>query len=129
MFKNLLAFSCVICLTVFSMPINLLNNQTSVCKNGKSSGIFITENVRISDLFNCDGVSVRLNADYNYKRIIEKLNAKAVHKFFDGELLNLYYYTEKLPKKEIINGKAVNLHFAINADQITVGTPIIYGGY
>lgn len=128
MVKNILAFLCVLCLTAFIAPTYMLNNVT-VCVNGKSSGDFITEDITFYNLFKRDGVSASLTNDYNYQIIVKKLDAKIVHRFNDGSVNNLYYYTEKLPKKEIINGKAVNLHFAITENNIVVGTPIIYGGY
>lgn len=102
--------------------------ETTVCKNGKSSGEFVSE-VNVSDLFVCDGVSIIKPASYDYLELIEKFKAKKMHSFYDGNVQNLYFYTNKLPKKEIINGCAVNLHVAITNENVIIGSPLIYAGY
>ncbi|MBQ9117910.1 MAG: YwmB family TATA-box binding protein [Clostridia bacterium] len=40
-----------------------------------------------------------------------------------------YAASEKLPKKVTVGGRTVNLHIAVKADRVVVGTPIIFGGY
>lgn len=130
MLKSLSVVVSLCLLVCLSSPLYSLPSQAVVALKGKSSGEFICKNeLAVSNCLNVDGLSFSLSNDYDVKNLIKKLNAKPIHYFFDGEVENYYYFTEKLPKKELIVGKKVNLHVAIKKDFITVGSPIIYYGY
>ena len=128
MFKNILAFVSVFVLIFLSAPLTTLSTNVTVCKNGKSSGVFVSE-VTLSDLLLRDGVSVVMDKEYDYLELAKRLKATKMHSFNDGYAENIYFYTNKLQKKEIVNGKAVNLHVAITNEKVVIGTPLIYGGY
>lgn len=40
-----------------------------------------------------------------------------------------YYCTASLPYSVTLYGKRINLHICVKEDGVTVGTPIIFGGY
>ncbi len=121
----------LLCLLVgLFTPINQVENNAVITLNGKSSGEFICKkDITVSDFFDVNGLSLTLSNDIDVESILKKLNAKPTHYFYDGEIENYYYFSEKLPKKEVIAGKKVNIHVAIKKDFITVGSPIIYYGY
>ena len=127
MLKKICALISISVLTVLLYPSFLGNGTVAV--GGKSAGEFISfDKVTPSIAFGCDGVSFTLDGS-NYQEIVKKYSAKLTHSFTLDGVTNLYFYSEKLPKKEIIFGKKVNLHVAINGQKITVGSPIIYYGY
>lgn len=130
MLKTLIALIGAIFLAVFSSPYFFLKDSAIIVKGGKSSGEFIeNENLSFCDLINADGVVFYLSSEEELKTIKEKLSLKPAHYFFDGEIENYYFYSEKLPKKEIICGKKVNVHVAITSSKIILGAPLIYYGY
>lgn len=129
MLKRTLSLVAIILLIALAFPIKNLKGLT-VVKNGKSSGEFISgDDASFSDLINLDGVSYKLDRDYNYENLLIKLNATLIHIYDDGEILNLYYYTDKIPQKEKVFNKYINLHIAVQSDGVTVGAPLIYYGY
>ncbi len=94
--------------------------------NGKSAGNIVSKKVLPFD--KCDGV-FKIYDEFDYNYLVKKLNAKLVYSENLGGTVSKYYYSNSLPKKEVINGKKVNLHVAISSNQVVVGTPIIYGSY
>ena len=125
--STLIAFIVLIC---FCIPINGLGGEAVVVLSGKSGGEFISKQQLTADkVFSLDGSSFNLSSDSDIRLLVEKLNAKITHYFYDGEVENYYFFTEKLPKIEVIAGKKVNLHVAKSKGDITVGSPIIYYGY
>ena len=46
-----------------------------------------------------------------------------------GDCISYYAYTEKWQDGLSINGVKVNLHIALDCERLTVGTPIIFGGF
>ncbi len=130
MVKSLSAIVVLILLMGLLVPLNDLSGGTVVTLSGKSSGEFINKkDLNVDNFFDLEGVSFSLSSRLEVDVIVEKLDAKQTHYFFDGEVENYYFFSEKLPKKEVIAGKKVNLHLAINKNSITLGSPIIYFGY
>ena len=128
MVKSLTSIISFIALSIMCLPFANVN-QAVFSSNGKSSGVFIQkEDLTVENLFSLDGISYPLS-NCGVRKTISLLNAKEVHYFTDGEVKNYYFFSEKLPKCEIINGKKVNFHVAVKGDKITVGSPIIYYGY
>ena len=93
--------------------------------NGKSSGEFL----EYKSFSNYEGLFTSLDKSYNYLELVDNLDAKFVKCEELNGCKNLYFYTNKLPKREVIDGKLINLHVAISEDKISIGTPLIYGGY
>ena len=132
--KNTISFLtvflvCVSLLFLSLFSIGELGSITTV-KNGKSSGEFYKFCIDNPQTYiNLDGGCLHFESVDSCLKIIEKLGAKEVHYFSDGEIENYYFYSEKLPKKEIIANKKVNVHLAIKSSGATLGFPLIYYGY
>lgn len=127
MLKKILALILLIgSFILYGKSNDFLGNKNLIMViNGKSSGEF----VEYKNFLNYDGIFTTVDKDFNYEKFAKNLDAKFVKSEDLNGCKNLYFYTNKLPKREIINGKAVNLHVAISQDKISIGTPIIYGGY
>ena len=130
MFKRLgLVFAFLILVSILIPPLSNYNGAV-ISERQKSSGEFLT--VKSDNYFNligASGITVYKNADFNYQEFIDSLGAKFIHSFSDGETLNLYFYSEKLLKKEVVFNKKVNVHIAVNKEQMVIGYPFIYYGY
>lgn len=46
-----------------------------------------------------------------------------------GDTVNYYYYSPSFHSFIYINGFAVNMHIAVRGNDLSIGTPIIFGGY
>lgn len=46
-----------------------------------------------------------------------------------GGTLSFYCYSPRLKGGVILDGRKINLHIAVRAESVAVGTPIIFGGY
>ena len=100
MLKRALSLISVIALFVLAFPLKGLTDAT-ICIGGKSAGSFnAPSSVSIAQLFNADGVSYKFSGDYDYAKILTQFNAKLIHEYNDGDVINLYFYTEKIAKKE-----------------------------
>ena len=130
MVKSVLSVLLLCLLVGLFTPLNQVDDNAVITLNGKSSGEFIyKKNITVSDFYDVNGLSLTLSNDNGVENLLKNLNAKPIHYFYDGEIENYYYFSEKLPKKEVIAGKKVNIHVAIKKGAITVGSPIIYYGY
>ena len=128
MVKSLISILIFILLSILCLPLIGLDGAV-FSSNGKSSGEFIEkEDLPIEKLFKIDGISISLSS-CDYSKALNYFDAKKVHYFTDGEIENYYFFSKKLPKCEVINGKKVNLHVAVSKDKVTMGSPIIYYGY
>lgn len=128
MVKSLLSILIFILLSILCLPLIGLDGAV-FSSNGKSSGEFIEkEDLPIEKLFKLDGISISISSS-NYSKAVDYFDAKQVHYFTDGEIKNYYFFSEKLPKCEVINGKKVNFHVAVKGNKVTCGSPIIYYGY
>ena len=128
MLKSLFAVLSFISILFFCLPFGYLDG--AVFSTKKSSGDFIdSKTVKPENYFHIDGVTLTFSSDFDMSDAIELLSAKRVHYFTDGTVENYYFFSEKLPKCQIINGKKVNFHVAVSKGKVTVGSPIIYYGY
>ncbi len=129
MFKILCAIITLLFITIFCSPLNFLKREVTVCNDDKSAGNFITaNNLTVSSFVNASGVCFNLE-EKELDCLLKSVGAKKVHSFFDGEILNVYYYSNKISKKEVIKRKRVNIHVAISNNNLKVGIPLIYYGY
>lgn len=104
-----------------------LGENVSGVKSGKSSGI-ITKTISYP-FNNYMGISKAFNKNYDYNTFLKNKRAKLILvEEIDG-VKNYYYYSKKLPKREVVKGKKVNIQVAISSDTVVIGTPIIYGSY
>lgn len=129
MLKNLYAVVALACFILFCCPLNLIKGEVTISNKEKSAGDFLTAyKTDASSFIDANGVSFSLT-DSELSELLKDIKCKKVHAFFDGEILNVYYYSNKIPIKEVIKNQRVNVHVAISNQKITVGIPIIYYGY
>ncbi len=62
-------------------------------------------------------------------KIIEELSANVLKAEDFGGIYIVYAYTQKLLSSTLIGGEKVNIQIAVNKNLVTVGTPLILGGY
>ena len=75
-----------------------------------------------------EGGRYALNEDLA-KNIAARYGATILFTERVGDCISYYAYTEKWQDSLSINGVKVNLHIALDCERLTVGTPIIFGGY
>lgn len=103
----------------------LPTGKSVISINGKSGGVFSESETA----FLCDGFSKSFPENYDYSSLVKSLGGKLVAKEILKDSINYYYYSERLPKREVLKGKAVNLHVSAGKNRVIIGTPIIYCGY
>ena len=121
-FLGLTLLGLTVAVYCFSLPF--FSEKTITCVGGKSSGSFINQMVFCDN----DGYSVTLSKEKALK-FIKSLNCKEVYFEDISGIKNYYLYTDKLLKKQLVKGKMVNIHLAINGDIATIGYPFIYASY
>ena len=125
-FLIIFAFFIFSTFVVFSNVI-FLGESVYAVDSKKSSGVIIkTTNKPFN---NYAGVYKTYNASYDYANFLKENSAKLIFiEEVDG-VKNYYYYSKKIPLKEIIKNKKVNIQIAVSSDLIVIGSPIIYGSY
>lgn len=109
----------------------LVKNQLSVVDvfrvKGESVRFSLSEfdGGRYQDIINidgqvCDEIAGKIGAEYAAELIFSE-NASGIQSY--------YFYSAELPYGILLNGRKVNLHVAIDGDMMSVGTPIIFGGF
>lgn len=132
MFKKILSFCLFISLILLcSVDCTFFYGQTvTVAENSSVGGFYSSAAYNLSQAFSGDGVSKSFNVNYDYQNeIILKYGAKLVKTDATGGVINLYFYSYKLPKSVYIASEKINVHVAISNEKLTVGYPIIYSGY
>ena len=124
MLKNLVAVLGLIITACIVFPYP---SSAVACEGGKSQGEF-TAVEDISSLVNFEGLSFNLS-NAQLKSVISAYDLKEVKKSEACGVLNIYYYSPKISRIQVIDGKKVNFHVAISDGLITVGVPFIYYGY
>ena len=90
--------------------------------------------LEVLDLPFVTGESVCVRCDNTEELLADVLQTYAAQVVFIEEAQDVYSYycfSQLLPKKIVLNGRAVNLHIAVakNQERVVVGYPIIFGGY
>ena len=98
----------------------------TVCLKEKSQGEF--KDKQLFTAFGCSGVSFTLTKS-ELEKVVLLYDFQIVDNFYFNDIETFYFYSNKVLKKEIINGKRVNLHAVKNGESYTVGVPFIYYGY
>ena len=126
MLKKLLGVAVVILTAVlYLIGVPFINKNTVTCIGGKSSGQFIYSPV----FFENDGYQVKLDTEIQAVSFLRKYNCEIVFTENINGIENYYFYSSKLLKKQVLNGKKVNVHLAVSDGKIILGYPIIYGSY
>ncbi len=140
MFKNL----CLVLLSIcfISLPFkksNLLFNdivgtytfytKTSVSSDFVSVDSALAKSLK-SKLKNLCGESVCFKFDKGIiKKVLSVYNAKFLFNE-SGEDFNCdYYFSNKIPYYQLIEGVKVNIQVAYGKENAVIGSPLIYGGF
>ena len=67
--------------------------------------------------------------NFSLEEFLADFNAYVVDVEYTDDSVNYYAYSPRVRYLERIKGKKVNLHVSVGKGQITLGSPIIYGGY
>ena len=95
------------------------------------------EKVTLLEMGRVKGECVRFDIDANEKGMAERLAQEIADKFHAEILIkeevcgviSFYGFTPNWTEKVFVEGKAINLHVAVNGGQCVVGTPIIFDGF
>ena len=93
---------------------------------GKGSNC-IVKNTKVAMFY--DSVCVTKNKDFNYQNLANEIGATLQFVEEVNGVVSYYYYSQKIPKMQMLNGKKINLHVAVANNYIKIGSPFIYGGY
>ena len=106
-------------------------DKFEVTKEASSKADFI--NLKKSEFKFISGVkseSFSLETDdFNLTDFLNAYNAKTVFVEKTEAGVSYYAYSKKIKYKKTINGKEINLHINISNEKVTVGSPIIFGGF
>ena len=81
-------------------------------------------------LKNISGESVTFSGgEEDIEEVLKDFDAEVVAVEYVGEIVCCYAYSKKLDKEIEVGGDIINLQIAYSNDNLTVGTPIIFGGY
>ena len=61
--------------------------------------------------------------------LIKKTGAYLQKSEFVGEVESHYFFSRKLGKTVAVSGLPVNLHIALSGKRVSVGSPLVFGGY
>lgn len=131
---SIILFLFVAILTTTAFPFE---GQKEYYLSSASSQSLIKSEISLTDLLLLRGESVRFTVEYETEKakqtylndILTKYKAKVlkVENYEDG--ISYYCYSAKLKRGVNLDGVTINLHVVIKEDGITLGTPLIFGGY
>lgn len=75
------------------------------------------------------GEAVTLKTERDVKKTLNGLFAAKVFSESGEDFSSDYYFSFRIRRYAIINGRKVNLHVCKTADGYELGSPIIFGGY
>ena len=108
--------------------IGAFGNKKVVFSKNFSQGEFFSSSIYdFGAHYNSKGYSFKIDGK-NFD-FLKELDAKEVYSSKIENVENVYYYTSKIKRYQIVNGKKVNVHIAKSQNDVIVGVPIIYYGY
>ena len=126
MLKKLLGVSVIVLTAVlYLIGVPFISKDTVTCIGGKSSGQFVNFPV----FYQSDGYQVKLDSEIQAVSFLRKYDCEIVFTENVNGIENYYFYSNKLLKKQVLNGKKVNVHLAVSDNGVILGYPIIYGSY
>ncbi|MBQ4098190.1 MAG: YwmB family TATA-box binding protein [Clostridia bacterium] len=123
----------IICLwTVTAVPIFENHaDKFEVTYKASSTANFINltkKEFKFKSGIKSESADIKLNA-FNLKEFLDVYDAETVFIEKTEAGVSYYAYSNKIKYKKIIDGKKINLHINISNDGVTVGSPIIFGGF
>lgn len=113
---------------------DLVGERTFYLQSASSKACTKTE-LGFFDCFQVKGESVsflKANAGEEFaKELLENYDATLVFQEETADVISYYGYTEKWDEKVEMDGACINVHVAMqkNGDRVSVGAPIIFGGF
>ena len=126
------AILLVICLWFSVTPVFFRCTDSLEISLGNSSSAKLVRVTALESLFinNIQGESFKVEVDkFDFNNFIKEFNASVVLVEKTEQGVGYYAYSPTIRYKESIKGRTVNLHIFIAEKEVTVGTPIIYGGF
>lgn len=138
MFKKIL---CLLMVAMVFCSIGVINSKPVFLGKAERFELYVGSNSSTAEIVCVDA------SDYSFIKDVKGESFKTsdknfnVESFFDEYKADLvfveevngvrsyYGYSTKIRYGKIINGKRINVHVAIAQNEITVGTPIIYGSF
>ena len=99
---------------------------------GSSSSAKLVRVPVLESLFinNIRGESFKVDvAEFDLYNFIKEFNASVIFVEKTEQGVGYYAYSPNIRYKERVKGRTVNLHIFVAEKEITVGSPIIYGGF
>ncbi len=76
------------------------------------------------------GESCQISADgFSVEQFLQDFNAKVCLVEKTQTTVSYYAYSKRIPYRQTIGGKTVNLHVCISQNTVKLGSPIIYGSF
>ena len=125
MLKKMLYVACLF-FTLVLYALNSIPFYNVEVTYGKGSNC-IVKNAKIAMFY--DSVCATKSKDFNYQNLVEEVGATLQFVEDVNGVKSFYYYSPKISKVQILNGKKVNLHVAVANNYIKIGSPFICGGY
>ncbi len=95
----------------------------------KSSQATIKTTLSLLDCGNVKGESVRFLKTENWEKRLEELCAQVLFTEDACGVRSYYCYTPKWSDGVRLGEYFVNLHIAVRGEEVTVGAPVIFGGF
>lgn len=131
----------------FALTVAFVVRSATVCKfadlvgertfylHSASSGARTKTELGFFDCFQVQGESVSFSAEGADETLAQELlknyGATLVFTEETSDVVSYYGYTEKWNEKIKMDGACINLHVAMqkNGDRVSVGCPLIFGGF
>lgn len=96
-----------------------------------SSGEIYKANVNFFHRYgNIKGESFKCEKDsFNIHKFIDKFDVTIIFTEEIDEGTSYYGYSNKIKYKKQFNGRTINVHIFVGKEQVTVGSPIIFGSF
>lgn len=76
------------------------------------------------------GESCRVKAEnFDLDAVIKNYSAEIIKVERVAGTVSYYFFSPVFKNSVTIGGEKINLHIAVNNEQVTMGTPLIYGSY
>lgn len=126
-------FLTIICLwTVTAVPVfESYADKFEVTFKASSTASFIDltkKEFKLKSGIKSESVNIKAN-NFNLTDFLNTYDAETVFIEKTEAGVSYYAYSNKIKYKKIIDGKEINLHINISNDRVTVGSPIIFGGF
>jgi type IV secretory pathway VirB6-like protein len=116
------------CVPVFGKMSD--NFELYISEHSSNAGIVKVKRQEFPFVRNVTGESCKLKADnFSVIKFFEDFQAEIVFIEETEEGVSYYGYSPLIKYHKDLRGERINLHVFVGGEQVTVGTPIIYGSF